>query len=204
MDYYDSLGFLHDKKNADSNNKYTYSAYAMKVGLLKSLTREMLVEMYYCWEHKLRHSKKVAPPISREEIISLCYLNPPFALNLIEGDFWMCVERPVLNPFKFIAQLILLIKNRNDRNYWWKNNLDQMKFLTMRLPIHDRAFIYRMAGKQVPLIYELIERVDRGLSPSGRSSAAIRSFKYDIKDFFGIYNYFSSDHPIRKHMENKQ
>jgi hypothetical protein len=202
--YYDNLGFVHDKKNADSNNKFCYSAYAMKVGLLKSLTREMLVEMHFCWVNKLRHSHKSTVPISRDEILGLVYMHPPFAYNLIDGDFWMCVERPVLNPFKFIAQLVLLIKNRKDRNYWHRNNLDQMKFLTMRLPITDRAFVYRMAAKQVPLMYELIERFDRSLSPSGRSSAAIRSFKYDTKDFYGIYNYFEVGHPIRKHMESKK
>lgn len=202
--YYDSLGFIHDKKKAESNNKFIYTAYGMKVGLINYLTREMLVEIYYCWEHKVRHSKKEAPVISRDEVLGLCYLNPPFALNLIEGDFWMTNDRPILNPFRFIKQLILLIKNRSDRNYWWKNNLDQMKFLTMRLPLTDRAFIYTLTGRQAPWIYNAIEVIDRMKQPSGRSSAAIRSFKYDMVFFYGIYNYFEVGHPIRKHLESKK
>jgi hypothetical protein len=164
----------------------------------------MLKEMYYCWENKVRHSTKPAPPISRDEILGLCYLNVSFATNLIQGDFWMTNNRPSLKPLRFIHQLLLLIINRNDRNCWWKNDWEQTKFLTMRLPLNDRAFIYRLANKKPPFLDALIEKIDMKRDPSSRSSRAIRSFKYNQDNFEGIMLYFNLEHPLRKYLEEKR
>lgn len=196
--YYDKRGFLHDKANADSNNKFIYTSYAFKIGMMREFTNEMLDEMTYCFRNKVRHSDKQTVAISRDEILALCYLVPHFAKDLIQNDFWMNYAQPIFNLPRFCKQIIDLYKNRKDRNYWQKNNLDQAEFLTMKLPLTDRAFIYRQAGLKVPLIYKMIEAVDRRLKPSGRSSAAIRSFKYDLDNNAGIYAYFAADpiHPI--------
>jgi hypothetical protein len=201
MNYQDKLGFYHDKIDADSNNKFIYSAYAKRVGLIRELAPEQYMEIMHCFSEKVRHSHKVAPPLSRDEAMGIVYLVNVYAVAFIRAGFWMCKEKPKFNLFKFIKQIIELFKNRKDRNYWWKNNLDQAQFLTMKLPMHDRAFVYRCAGEKVPMIYKLIEWIDKKKKPTGRSSAAIRSFKYNQDNFEGIKNYFSKDHPIRLHIE---
>jgi hypothetical protein len=220
--YFDKWGRIHDKpcvnNEPSSNNGWIYTAYASRVHALQVFDQKTCDALEVCWANKTRHPENnTVPTLSRDEILGMIWLDcilsiytqgkkseKSMAVNLIDGDFWMTNNRPILNPFKFIAQLVLLIINRKDRNYWWKNNLDQMKFLSMRLPIHDRAFVYRVAGKHVPLLWELIERIDRKLKPSSRSGYAIRSFKYDMNGFEGIRLYFSEDHPIRKFMEERK
>jgi hypothetical protein len=202
LNYWDRFKRLHDKPCIDmepsSNNGWIYLAYALKLGLINKIEGVTMDALNICFREKRRHPHKESVVVSRDEIIAMIYINPSYAKDLIQNDFWMNYAQPIFNFPKFCKQIIDLYKNRKDRNYWHKNNLDQAEFLTMKLPITDRAFIYKQAGLKVPLIYKLVEAVDKKLKPSGRSSAAIRSFKYDLDNNAGIYAYFAADpnHPI--------
>jgi len=205
--YFDKWKRLHDKPCIDgepsSNNGWTYLAYGLKTGFVKSLDRITLMALDICWKNKTRHPENnTVPFLSRDEMLGLMYLNPSYCYELI-GDWWMTNDKPKFNLVRFIKQLILLIKNRDQRNYWWKNNLDQMKFLTMKVPLTDRCFYYRLIGKKAPLIYRLIEWIDKKMEASGRSSRAIRSFKYNQDNYEGIMLYFELDHPLRKYLEKR-
>lgn len=200
MLYIDDRGFYHDKKSASSNNKYIYSAYAKKVGLLPELTPVMQQELDFCYANKVRHSMKQTSVMSRDEIVGMAYLDKNTANKIIEEGFnFSPYKIPSFNLFKLIKQ-VLEVRGKH-RNYFWQNNLDQIYRFAFSLPLQDRAFVYRSAGRKVPLIYVMIEDIDKSLNSSNRSSRAIRSLKYDNDNDQGIYDYFSDDHPIRVHMD---
>ena len=198
-EFKDRFGRYHDEPCWDgepsSNNGWIFTAYAKKVGLpVESIKLENA--SVTCMYFRKRHPyEREAPPMSRDEILGLCYLYPFLGKYL--GGWWMCYNPPIFNVVRFIKQLILLFKNRHERNYWWKNDLDQMQYLTMKVPVQDRAFILRLAGKKPNLFYRLVEQIDKRLKPSSRSSKAIRHLKYDQGE--GIYEYFTyPNHPISK------
>jgi hypothetical protein len=205
--YFDKHGFVHDKPcingEPSSGNSKIYTAYLAKITIPSGKTPIMgtLIdhEIITCFRKKIRITyKETNQNLSRDEYIGMIYLFDLLADKAIEEDFWMCEDKPKFNLIEFFKQLIPHIKNRKLRNYWWQNNLDQMKFLTMKLNLSDRAFVYRIAKRKIPLIYRLIEWFDKKLKPSSRSSAAIRSFKYGIDNHQGILDYFQQpDHPIR-------
>lgn len=204
--YFDYKNFVHDRPCIDgkpsSNNSKLYSAYSLKCCMYSFLTVEQIYEIKESFRLRVRLTYKDAPPLSRDEMLGLCYMQPQLIYQLIKDDWWMTNDKPVFNLFLFIKQLWLLIKNRKQRNYWWQNNLDQMKFITMKVPLVDRAFYYRFISKPVPLFYELIEWFDKKRKPSGRSSRAIRDLKYGLGNV-GIYEYFDQGHPLKEFLRNK-
>jgi hypothetical protein len=180
---------------ASSNNKFTYSAIGLKRGVINFQTSGMIQETLHCFNHKVRHSYKLTKVPSREEIYGMCYLMPSLAKSII-GNWWMCRFPPKFNLMRFIKQLILLIKHREDRNYWQDNGLDQMQFLTMKVPLQDRKAYYDLVGKKAPLFYQLVEWIDKKIKPSNRSSRSFRDLKYNSENGRGNAEYFPKDHPI--------
>ena len=136
-DYIDSMGFYHDKKSATSNNKFIYSAYAKKVGLLTQLTSEMQTELDHCFTHRVRHSFRPTSVISRDEILGMVYLDPRLADRLIMDDFnFSPYPIPKFNIITLIKQVIE-VKDKH-RNYFWQNGLSQIYRFAFSLPIQDR------------------------------------------------------------------
>jgi hypothetical protein len=173
--------------------------------MIKEIERVTRGCLDICWGNKTRHiENNNVPFLSRDEVLGMAFLDKKIAKELIETNWWMCNKPQEFNLIDFIEQIYLLIKHRADRNFWWKNNLDQMMYLTMKLPIVDRCFVYKCADIKAPWYYRLIEWIDKKKKPNGRSSRAIRSFKYNQDNFEGIMLYFDLEHPLRKYLEEKR
>jgi hypothetical protein len=164
---------------------------------------EMQAELDHCFTHRVRHSFRPTSVMSRDEILGMVYLDPRLADRLIMDDFnFSPYPIPKFNLVTLIKQL-KEVKGKH-RNYFWQNNLDQIYRFAFSLPLQDRAFVYRLANKKVPLFYQIVEFIDKKLSTDNRSSKAIRSFKYDNDNNEGIRLYFEEGHPVRTHIELTQ
>jgi hypothetical protein len=200
--YIDQLGLYQDNKEATSNNKWIYSAYAKKVGLLTHLSTEAKNEALYCFAWKVRHRDKPTPVMSRDEILGLVYLlNPDETKSLYKTWNFSPYVLPKLNIFRLIYELIQCYGEH--RNYFWQNGFEQMRHVAFMVPFQDRAFLMRIWKMEVPWYYRAIEWFDKRLKKSNRSSKAIRSFKYGLDNHKGICYYFEIGHPIRDHINQK-
>lgn len=200
--YVDKLGLYHDSKDARSNNKWIYTAYAKRVGLIQDISKEAYAEALYCFAWKARHKEREAPPISRDEILGLVYLlKPEDTISLSRKFNFSPYPLPRLNIFRLICELILSYGEH--RNYHWQNDLKQMRHVAYMVPFQDRAFLMRHWEMKVPWYYKFIEWIDKKIKKTNRSSLAIRSFKYNMDDFKGICYYFEVGHPIRDYITKK-
>jgi hypothetical protein len=200
--YIDELGLYHDSKDALSNNKFCYTAYAKRAGMIQDISKEAKEEALYCFAWKVRHQKRNAPPISRDEILGLIYLlYRDDTISLYKTWNFSPYKLPKLNIFKLIYELIQCIGEH--RNYFWQNDFRQMRHVAFMVPFQDRAFIMRHWGMKVPWHYRLIEWIDKKIQKDNRTSKAIKSFKYGLDQFKGICYYFELGHPIREFFNNK-
>ena len=195
-DYFDRYGRLHEKPcingEPSTNNGWIYSAYWKK--LTRSNPTNPLVGNACCEEME-RSPGKAVPPMSRDEILGLAYLGYLLPGHL-EGWCFSPYKLPAFNLILFIKQLILLIKNKDDRNYFWRNNLDQIYFLAFSVPLTDRHFILKCWGK-FNLLYFIIAKVDSLFNSTNRSSRAVAWLKYD-KPISELKQYFIETHPINQ------
>jgi len=202
--YFDKYGRVHDKPVTESNpcpcnNAWLYTAFLCKLDYSRTYQDEPLnFCAYHLTRHPLDFVNETKSPMSRDEILGMAYLDMFAARRFINKNFWMTNDLPKFELFGFIEQLIELIKNNDNRNYWWKNNLDQMKFLTMRLPLQDRAFIYRTAGLKAPLFYVLYEKLSNIKKPKGYSSEHLAFLKtnYPVSPESWLEAFPDVNHPI--------
>lgn len=226
LTYQDKWGRFHDKPCYDgkysSNNGWTYSSYAQKVGL--ELNYFSLQE---CFNQCLNNGKFVnrspndpTPPPSREEILGLASLGflKPQHLN-----GWNFSPRPIpkFNAIKLLQQLWQLRPSIGKkyrwedgediydgrtlvwkhRNYFWENNLDQIYRFAFSVPLVDRHFLNQQWGEFCPF-YWFIAKCDSLL---GKESG-IRYLKYSdeasskrkVKLALAMVKEFPEDHPIRE------
>lgn len=222
--YVDIRGRLHDKPVTTANqfpcnNANLYSAYGAKAGVDLNLDKETLV---ICAVDKVRHrvaDKKTEVPMSRDEILGLAYFGyvsltnwkfnpkdkpiPKFSLIKLVKQLWEL--RPTFeysvtvntenntsanNYFKF-----------KHRNYFWKNNLDQLYRFAFSVPLSDRHFILKKWGKfryynPIHLFYAAFGKINSKISPSG-----LDWLKYHEKrGLEAIKQEFPEDHPIRRNL----
>ena len=202
MNYVDRFGRIHDKPVTmldplPCNNAWTYTAYWAKLGGKPLIDYAALT---HCIEKRKRHpvNYKITQQLSRDEWLGMAYLAK---LNLV--DFPMTHEfiprdvvLPKKNIFKTIASFVLAIGEH--RNYLHQHKLYHAYPLMFSVPLQDRAYYYRLNDTKVPILYHLIEYIDKNfIKPSSISSKLIRFLKYGIKpngqdwiDYFGKY------HPI--------
>jgi hypothetical protein len=176
-------------------------------------------------ETLLRSPGRENPPISRDEILGLAALGflKPHHLNK-----WSFSPYPIpkFNLIKLIKQLLEIsprlvrkipsvdvsvgkftltklplgfyIFNKH-RNYFWKNNLDQLYRFAFSVPLQDRHSILKSWGKfqffnPIHLFYAAYGKISSKISPG-----AMDWLKYDEKKgLAGIKKEFPEDHPIRK------
>jgi hypothetical protein len=203
--YFDKWGRLHDKPcieyEPSSNNGGIYTAYAVKFGIF--INPEKLRE---CFElcskvtpdgffYLIRSPNKELPPISRDEIIALAYLDllKPCHLN---GWNFSPYPIPEFNLKKLIKQVFELYGQH--RNYFWKNKLDQIYRFAFSVPLQDRAFILECWGETKSLryfFYKAIAFVDSKIS---KPKNGIPWLKYGGEDRKKIMQQeFPEDHPLQ-------
>jgi hypothetical protein len=184
------------------NDGWIVSAYACKAGL--PIEEDKLSDTF----QKLRRSNfsiipterlpnKKEPPLSRDVILGMVYFNLLDVDDLIEsGWYFGAVEPPKFNLVKLLKQLWKLRKAH--RNTFWKENgYEQVYRLAYMIPFQDRAFHYIRSGKKAPVIYRIIEWVDKKQGSGSDSGALIRWLKYDLKPDSEVFErYFKSGHPI--------
>lgn len=201
MNYVDQFGRWHDSPVTDedpipSNNGWIYTAYAAKLGF--PIDTDNLRFCYeLCWItdqlFMSRSPGKSRPPMSRDEILGV-YFFGYYPL----GDGWnFCPYKiPKFNLLKTISAFWRLRKAH--RNAVWKDGGEPHAWrFAFSVPLTDRAFIYRCCGDTPPIIYRLIEWVDKKLPAKSNSGKLIRFLKYDILPDRGVWeNYFGPAHPI--------
>lgn len=209
-----------------SNNGWIYTAYMARVEVEVSQTLTTLVNVdkstaLTCSNLNIRHlpeDKVSNAPMSRDEILGLAYLGY-VSKDLTETWRFNPSDRPIpkFSLTKLIKQaqhLVIVntyykrvlgfdIKMFNfelaHRNFFWKNNLDQLYRFAFSVPIQDRYSILKWSNRfkfyrPDHLFYAGISLVDRLGMPSG-----MRYLKYGGYDNMeAMVKEFPSDHPIVK------
>lgn len=206
MNFQDMWTRFHDKPTdgvlASSNNGYIYTAYKHK---LSGILVPDYIKLSRCFELCVVKGKfvqrspgKVAPPMSRDEILGAASLGllKPKHLN---GWNFSPYAIPKLNLFTLCKQLVPLIKNRGDRNYFWKNNLDQIYRFAFSVNIVDRAFVLKQWGelklyKPSHLFYTVVAFLDK-VKPGEKNG--ISWLKYGGNKS-NMLKEFGADHPFQK------
>lgn len=213
MNYVDECGLWNVKpvgpdNKPTGNDGWIVTAYAVKCGF--KINQELITKT---WERlkKIgplpieRLPNKETPYCSRDVMLGLGALKLITVDDLIAHD-WKFSPKPIpkFDIFKLANQLWQLrprlVKWKiifAHRNYFWENNLDQIYRFAYSVPLQDRAFYYRIAGRCVPFFYYLIESIDEKLKPGSNSGTLIRWLKYDRQPDTSVWvDYFSIDHPF--------
>ena len=194
--YVDQYGRYHDapvtvSEPIPSNNGWIYTAYAQKMGLPVDFYK-----LKYCYEFSeqdgvlWRSPGKALPPMSRDEILGMVALGFT-PNNLLETWNFSPFPLPKFDITKFVPQLIELVKHRDDRNYFWKNNLDQIYRFAFSVPLADRHFILQKHNK-FNIFYWAISKIDSMFS--GASGINYLKYGNSVK---AMQEEFPEDHPLR-------
>lgn len=223
--YLDQYSRYHNKPVTDTdsvptNNGWIYTAYYQKAyGSLPDYRKNIdcFVECRSFQPKRiLRSPGKINPPISRDEILGLVSLSlvipvhlngwnfspypiPAFSLTKLLSQVWELRPKFALVDFPGFTIKLPDIQFRH-RNYFWKNNLDQLYRFAFSVPLQDRAFILQKWGtfrwyKPSHAFYAAISGVDKGLG--WFKPTAIRWLKYgEERNKAEMLKEFPEDHPI--------
>lgn len=203
--YQDQWTRYHDKPtdgiNPSSNNGAIYTAYAVKLGLPVNETL-----LYECFKdcvkqrsdgqlYTIRSPDKLTPPQSRDEILGMAALGFLQPCHL-DGWSFSPYSIPKFSVVELIKQVIEL--KGQHRNYFWKNNLDQIYRFAFSVPIQDRAFILECWGETKSLRYLFYKGVALLDSKFGTPKNGIPWLKYGGDERKKIMQKeFSEDHPLQ-------
>ena len=221
--YLDKHGRLHHKEVTaenpfPSNNGFIYSARAVRSGLFVNIDKKVLS---ICSQHNLRHLKEdVWPqvPQSRDEVLGLSYLGytpeeitktwkfnpedrpiPPFSLSKLITQVKSLIVG--FQPYyKRILGVNIKLYNIElaHRNFFWKNNLDQVYRLAFSVPMQDRYAILKWSNRfklyrPDHLFYAALAMIDKRGEPNG-----IRYLKYGGKENLkASVSDYPEGHPVR-------
>lgn len=220
-----------------SNNGWLYTAFAVKVGLpvyadLLEECFDKCVE-YDPISHSAELSRspdKTNPPISRDEILGMTALGL-LKQEHLNGWNFSPFPLPAFSAVKLLKQLwelrpsfsryvTYLGDEEGDypklfgyhiitphRNYFWKNNLDQLYRFAFSVPVQDRYFILKTWGKfswlkPSHIFYRAVSKVDELLP----KKSGIKFLKYSDNSSSdrrrkleeAMVTEFPKDHPIRQ------
>jgi hypothetical protein len=158
--------------------------------------------LHECFDWCLRKGKfvfrtpnKYTPYVSRDEILGAAYLGllRPEHLN---GWNFSPFPMPEFSATQLVKQLKLLYENRTDRNYFWKNNLDQIYRFAFSVPVVDRYFLLKTWGtfqwyNPAHVFYAAVAKVDAATG----TDSGIRFLKYG-KSAVAMTKEFPVDHPL--------
>lgn len=185
-----------------SNDSMILTAIGSKIGFpfiddegfWGQLTKRTDCKFYYPIE---RTPGKPTPYCSRDFMLgagSLGYVHWLFHRRLK----WNFSPKPLprLNIFKLVYQLIKLIgKHRN--HFWMNEGFEQVYHVAFMVPFQDRAFYYRTANEKPPVLYSIIEWIDKLFPPKTLSSKFIAFLKYNYQPTIEEWEQkFSPDHPF--------
>lgn len=211
MNYVDEHGQWHPKPVTESNpipsnDGMIISAYAAKLDLpvnnnklfLMVFMKNAFISSYVHLPAE-RTPNKPQPYPSRDFYLGLSALELIRATDMeMSGWNFSPLKLPELSVIKLVKQLWNL-RGKHRNTFWREEGYEQVRHVAFSVPIHDRAFYYRMEGRRVPLIYKLAELVDKYLvrKSGDDSSALIRWLKYDQLPEVQVFErYFGSSHPI--------
>jgi hypothetical protein len=198
-DYFDKWGRIHHKHckygNPSSNNGWIYTAYLHKAE--RELDSFNLGVCFRACSDKgilRRHPEIVdsSVPISRDEILGMAalgFLKP----HHLKGWNFSPYPLPKFNLKETINQFLKI--RGEHRNFFWKNNLDQIYRFAFSVPLNDRHFILQQWGK-FNLFYYLVAKLDSIFSTPKNG---IHWLKYggDWRKKI-MKQEFPEDHPLRK------
>ena len=200
--YYDKWGRLHHKPcvngEPSSNNGWIYTAYYDK------LNNGMVIGgLKICFEACFRNGAfHRHPPIvnsqvpnSRDEILGAASLGLLKKAHLNGWSF-----SPYLIPPFSLKTLIKQIKELKGqhRNYFWKNNLDQIYRFAFSVPLQDRAFLLECWGETKSLRYFFYKAVAMLDAKFAKPKNGIHWLKYGGEERKKIMqSEFPEDHPLR-------
>lgn len=189
------------------------TAYAVKLGIPVDMEK---IQEYY---KKLPKRNGVprqrlpgidTPPPSRDSLIGWASLGLLDVSTLtdkmyaITDNMWQFspVNLPRISFIKMIASFVLAYGE--SRNFLWKKELYHAYPYMFSVPLQDRAYYYRLTNTKPPILYQLIEAIDKRLKPGNNSSRLIRWLKYDQDPGLKCFQeYFGQNHPITKQYEGK-
>lgn len=197
--YIDQFGRIHDNSEPKySNNGWLYTAVAIRSGYSID---ESCDAVFDCIENLERHPYKTSlPPISRDEILGLSYLMPHRLLDRLDKWNFCPYQKPKFNLIKFLKEAWEC--SWQHRNYFWANKKRQMFHIAFLVPLQDRYFILKNAGKY-HFVYHLIYKIDQLLPAINRSERLIKYLK-GKNDIDAVSNYFGKEHPLTQFIENKK
>ena len=212
-----------------SNNGWIYTAYADKAGVPvdMDLLNDSFHLCRYDERQVLgvnvsiaRSPDKKVPPISRDEILGLASLGVLHEVYVPSWNF-SPYRIPKFSIIKLVKQLDEILPgftiswtgkwynfksyrvtfdSMKHRNYFWKNNLDQLYRFAFSVPVQDRHFILKRWNKfhwynPVHVFYAAVAKVD-SLLPK---KSGIKWLKYGGEENRkAMVEEFPEDHPIRQ------
>ena len=212
LTYQDKWSRYHDKLVTDfkpipSNNSWIFSAYAAKLGL--PLDEQKLRQCFKLCKlsvaplHLVRSPDDHEPPMSKDEILGLSYLNllPVHILQLNDWDFCP-YEIPKFNLVKTVQAFIRLSKA--DRNAIWENGGEPHAFrFAFKVSIVDRVFMLKKAGKKVPVHYSIFAFFSKMLTKQTDSIKLMEWLKSDEKPDLALFErYFGKYHVFCNKIRN--
>ena len=200
--YFDKWGRLHHKPcvnmEPSSNNGWIYTAYLdkLKNGLIMENLRT-------CFEgcfsdgafHRHPPSVNSEVPNSRDEILGAASLG---LLKSTHLNGWSFSPYPI-PPFslKTLIKQIKELKGQH-RNYFWKNNLDQIYRFAFSVPLQDRAFLLECWGETKSLRYFFYKGIAMLDAKFAKPKNGIHWLKYGGEERKKIMqSEFPEDHPLR-------
>lgn len=217
MNYIDKYGLMNVKPVGEDgmptgNDGWILSAYAHNLGLevnrasLRKLFHNQLDYIPDVMFPVTRLPGKFAPPVSRDVMLGWAYFKLISSSDL-ELNRWNFspIKLPKFNLFKLIHQLWKLRHSHRNR-FWQDPGFEQVYHTAFLCPFQDRAFYYRCSGEKVPVIYRLIEAIDkRFVKPKNDSSALIRWLKGYGDPKPVVFNRYFRDpnHPIAIAYKNR-
>lgn len=211
MNFVDEYGQWHPKPVTvsnliPSNDGIIISAYAAKIGLpvddfeiFKMVFSKNAYALHNIHLPAERVPNKPTPYPSRDFYLGLAALKLWNAsdMRFMNWNF-SPLELPKANYIK-LAQQLWKLRGQHRNTFWKEEGYEQVRLSAFMVPIHDRAFYYRMEGIDVPLAYQIAETVDKYLfrKCDDDSSLLIRWLKYDqLPDIQVFVRYFGDKHPI--------
>lgn len=200
--YFDFFGRLHHKVSIagkpSSNNGWIYSAYFHKAGG-KLEFDQLRVCFEACFRNGAFHrhppSVNSEVPNSRDEILGAASLG---LLKKAHLNGWSFSPYPI-PPFslKTLIKQIKELKGQH-RNYFWKNNLDQIYRFAFSVPLQDRAFLLECWGETKSFRYFFYKGIAMLDAKFAKPKNGIHWLKYGGEERKKIMQEeFPEDHPLR-------
>jgi hypothetical protein len=223
--YQDKFTRYHDKEcvygEPSSNNGWIYSAYAKY--LAKNTTSYESLQQ--CYNQCMRNYSPLKidrspndkyPPLSKDEVIGLVSIGFLSGSDL-EANHWnFCnleYEPKKLTLITFLKAFFALFKIRKeDRNYFWENEVVETYPLAFYLPPWDQYYVRKMIGKRPNLLQTLSFYINYlNVLTNGNKSVRMLLWlqledmnhtllRYIPRDEY-VRNYFEQEHVFVKGLE---